>query len=262
MPRGTSSAAARGEPGERLWRTLLVLSAVLSSGCTQLLGIDGTYELGAEGGSSGNGEGGSPAAGSGGVPGSGGTVGSSGSTATGGDATGGHATGGHATGGTTPDSGSGCRPGHYTGSIDGLHRPLVTIVGVGVTVQTGAVSFALGGSGDVLEVEAGMLEATLTNPLVASAGSLTATLRGKFDCASRRIDGRLSGGIAILGLPSTIDGTWAGGMDATGAFTGTWTISESLSGGSADSGAGGACVLGGTIIDQPVGTGCGTWSAE
>jgi len=164
--------------------------------------------------------------------------------------------------GARGNAGVACRAGHYSGSFYGSHRPLVTVVGVPATISTGTVSFDLVGNADVLTMEAGQLDARLTSVVVQDAGSMTATLTRRFDCNTRRIlGGQLNGRIDVVNLvPSTIGGAWTGVMDQAGTFSGTWTEHEIRST-NADAG-GGTCVPGSVDLGQPIGAGCGNWTAR
>jgi hypothetical protein len=91
---------------------------------------------------------------------------------------------------------------------------------------------------------------------------MTATLTGRFDCNTRRIvSGQLSGRIDVVNLVSSnITGAWDGVMDQAGTFSGTWTEHE-LRSTSADAGIG-TCVPGSSDLGQPIGAGCGDWTAR
>jgi hypothetical protein len=231
-------------------------------GCTNLLGIEGDYVLGS-GGSTSTSSGGHTEGSSGGAA---STTG--GSTASGGTlpvaSGGGVADSGHE---TSEDSGAGCQPGHYTGTFDGVHSALVTVVGVPATVKTSTLSFDLTGGGRTLTVQAGTFQADLTS-VVPDAGKLNATLSGQYDCARRQISGQISGQFNVVNfVPAAFSGTWRGALGADGTFTGTWTERETARPASLpDAGAGGssgaACVPGVSLLEVPIGTGCGTWTAK
>jgi len=182
-----------------------------------------------------------------------------------------------ASSGGAPDDagsgGSGCQPGQYTGSFDGTHHPAITFNFAPVSVKVGTVSFALQGTGGALTVHSGKLDATLTNLVVPNAGTLTATLTGKFDCSTGHIvDGHLTGQIDVVNVfTSTISGSWDGAVDPAGAFSGTWTESEPQLPAAGGAGAGGGSGTGAPACVPPVsgtggtigyGTGCGTWNAQ
>lgn len=259
----------------RTKRCSSTIALLLLTGCARILGIDGDYvsEVAGDGARMEAGADHSGPVSSAGQTGSGGVASPPSSGGVGGG-TGGLLIGFPGRGGDTAlgdsgvDSGAGgnggvaCRAGHYSGSFDGSHRPLVTVVGVPATVSTGTVSFDLVGNSDVLAVEAGKLDAKLTSIVVQDAGSMTASLTGRFDCNTRRIvNGQLTGRIEVVNLvPSTIGGAWTGVMDQVGTFTGTWTEHEIRST-SSDAGIG-ACVPGSSDLGQPIGAGCGDWTAR
>jgi hypothetical protein len=127
------------------------------------------------------------------------------------------------------------------------------------TVKTGTIAFDFVGSGGALTIQLGAIDATLT-AVGQDTTTLSATLSGSLDCATGDFRGTLTGHVDVGNfLPIVIAGTWEGSMDGAGALSGSWTEIESVFAGTPDAG---VCIPGGSLLTEPVGTGCGTWNAQ
>lgn len=219
---------------------------MLVPGCTKIVGLDGEYvaldvsstggRTGSQGGATGGesaggrvqtggastGTGGR-ASGTGGSLGTGGIMGAGGtsSTASGGDpGTGGaepvDAAPGDAPVGPPP---SGCGPGLYTGSFNGVHAPSFTVVGVPLPLKgTLEIRFIAGPPNTIL-IGSGTMDGDLALP--SGFTSFHATLAGSYDCASNQFVG------------STLTGSFGSTAQTTGTITGSfssgsWHEQESL----------------------------------
>jgi hypothetical protein len=252
-PAPLSARLSRGACGAAILGLIAILPL---SGCTKILGIDGTYVQEATVASGGKkaAHSGGESAGSGSDAGS--REGTGGAGGTGGDGSGGSASGGASDGGAgsgtggiqgtggaaAVDSGCGaclppppCKAGLYTGKFNGEHSPSFTVVGVVKLQVSGDVSFRLQGTAPILQIAQGTLKGQ-----VIPYGTFTGVLTGTFNCTTQHLDGSTTGQVSAL----PVQVGFGGGFPAdfvNGTANGTWNEHE---------------------LAAPASTGSGTWTAS